>query len=64
MTTFVKITNQEIFKRLNHFEELNSKEHNKMFDIMRGYKNQVNRLHWVMAGCIGLMITIFIKLII
>ena len=64
LTIFVKITNQQVYDELINLKDQNERQHDKIFLSIQGYKSQINRIYWALGGCIGLISTIILKLII
>lgn len=54
MTTFVKITNSQVYDELGKLKEQNRLEHAQIMGLIVGYKSQVSRLNWAVMGCLGL----------
>lgn len=50
MTTFVKITNNQVYNELLNLKEINEREHNEIKVMLSGYKDQVSRLKWALGG--------------
>lgn len=48
--TFIRISNQQVYDELCALKSANDKDHDEIKLMIVGYKGQVMRLYWALAG--------------
>lgn len=64
MPTFIKITNKQVFDRIEYLDKNNRAEHQELLVTISSYKSQVSRLYWAVGACVSLNIAILFKILI
>jgi hypothetical protein len=57
MKTFVRITNEQVYKELCDLKQSNLSQHTDIMNMISGYRSQLARYKWALAGIMALSLT-------
>jgi hypothetical protein len=62
--TFVKITNKDIYQRINEFDNRNNKEHEEIKEAIVEIKGRFNLVKWISATALALVLAMLVNIVV